>query len=80
MTLPTGLMWAKLGRYRHDQSDHISVFHCYGISNKYHTFCIEKTGYGIDICIIYNTYSTSQSTIWENILRARKIFSRAKGE
>ncbi len=30
--------------------------------------------------IIYNTYSTSQSTIWENILRARKIFSRAKGE
>ncbi len=29
---------------------------------------------------IYNTYSTSQSTIWENILRARKIFSRAKGE
>ncbi len=26
---------------------------------------------------IYNTYSTSQSTIWENILRARKIFSRA---
>ncbi len=30
--------------------------------------------------IINNTYSTSQSTIWENILRARKIFSRAKGE
>ncbi len=29
---------------------------------------------------IYNTYSTSPSTIWENILRARKIFSRAKGE
>ncbi len=34
----------------------------------------------IYIYIIYNTYSTSQSTIWENILRARKIFSRAKGE
>ncbi len=32
------------------------------------------------IYTIYNTYSTSQSTIWENILRARKIFSRAKGE
>ncbi len=36
--------------------------------------------YYIYIYIIYNTYSTSQSTIWENILRARKIFSRAKGE
>ncbi len=34
----------------------------------------------IYIYYIYNTYSTSQSTIWENILRARKIFSRAKGE
>ncbi len=29
---------------------------------------------------IYNTYSTSLSTIWENILWARKIFSWAEGE